>query len=58
MGKNKKAAYICRQDQSCCDNKHCAKNGGDCMYTTRVDHAANFELAEDGSGYWIEKSKR
>ena len=55
---NREVAYICMQDMACCDDENCARNGGDCMHTTRVDRAANFELAEDGSGFWMEKGRK
>ena len=47
-----KVAYIC--DGKACPNKPDGCQNI-CVHTTDVRHAVNFDLMDDGSGYWAEK---
>lgn len=47
----RKIAYLC-------DGKACSEKQKGCQticfHTTKIEHAKNFDLVEDGSGYWAE----
>ena len=36
-------AYICDQQNACCDHPGCIKNGGECFHTTDIKHSKNFD---------------
>ena len=46
-----------------CDGKSCGYPPPEgcmveCFHTKKVEHAKNFHLMEDGSGYWAEKTDK
>ncbi len=54
MGKQK-VAYLC--DRTACGSPRPDGCGTICKYTTKVTYAINFDLMDDGSGYWAESEK-